>query len=284
MAYTTLISTNDLNDNIESKDWLIVDCRSDFMDFAKGPLLYEESHLPRAIYANLEEDLSGPIIEGTTGRHPLPELSKVSQLFSKWGIDASVQVVAYDNMGGMVAARLWWMLRWLGHEKVAVLDGGWKKWVDERRPLNQAVEPCEARKFVVQEQLHLIANADEALEASTNTQKRLLDARSPDRFRGENEMFDVKAGHIPGAISAPCMKNLTSTGCFADQETLRELYRGLLNGIEAKDTILYCGSGITAAHDILAILHAGLGDCKLYPGSWSHWITDPDRPVATGDE
>jgi len=267
---------------MENENWLIIDCRFDLMNADKGPLMYSESHLPRAIYANLEEDLSGPVIEGKTGRHPLPALSEFSNLLTSWGVDASVQVIVYDNLGGMIAARLWWMLRWLGHEKVAVLDGGWKKWTDERRPINKEVPIAKPRQFVAKEQLHLLANAEEAAEASQNDQKCLLDARSEDRFRGENETFDVIAGHIPGAISAPCMRNLDSNGCFVDQETLRNIYSSLLNGVETRDTILYCGSGITAAHDVLAILHAGLGDCKLYPGSWSHWITDPNRPVATG--
>lgn len=283
MTYTTIISTSDLNKNIENEDWVIIDCRFDLMNAEKGPLMYEESHLLHAIYADLEKDLTGPVIAGTTGRHPLPEVSNISQLFSSWGVDDSVQVVVYDSLGGMIAARLWWMLRWLGHEKVAVLDGGWKKWTEERRPVVQEVQPQKTRHFVAREQIHLLANADEAAEASQNDQKCLLDARSVDRYRGENEIFDVKAGHIPGAISAPCMKNLTSDGCFADQETLRNTYSSLLNGIETRDTIVYCGSGITAAHDALALLHAGFGDCKLYPGSWSHWITDPDRPIAVGE-
>jgi len=283
MTYTTLISTSDLNKNIANENWLIVDCRFNLMDAEKGPLMYEESHLPHAIYADLEKDLTGHVIEGTTGRHPLPELSDVSQLFSSWGIDDSVQVIAYDSLGGMIAARLWWMLRWLGHEKVAVLDGGWNKWIEERRPINQEVHEPAPKRFVAREQLHLLANAEDTAEAAQNDQKCLLDARSLDRYRGENETFDIKAGHIPNAISAPCMKNLANNGCFADQETLRNVYSSLLDGVESSDTIVYCGSGITAAHDVLAMLHAGLGDCKLYPGSWSHWITDPDRPIATGE-
>jgi len=282
MTYTTLISTTDLNKNIENENWRIVDCRFDLVKAEKGPQMYEESHLPHAVYANLEEDLTGPVIEGTTGRHPLPELSEFTQVLSSWGVDDSIQVIAYDNLGGMIAARLWWMLRWLGHEKVAVLDGGWKKWIEERRPVNREIEVPATRRFVAREQLHLLANAEETAEATQNNQKCLLDARSADRYRGENETFDVKAGHIPNATSAPCMSNLSSNGCFSDQETLREHYSSLLNGVESKDTIVYCGSGITAAHDVLAILHAGLGDCKLYPGSWSHWITDPARPIAVG--
>ena len=284
MTYTTLISTDDLSDHIDSENWLIIDCRSDFMDAEKGPVMFEESHLPHAIYANLEDDLSGVVIDGVTGRHPLPDLSDISPLLASWGVDETIQVVVYDSMGGMIASRLWWMLRWLGHDNVAVLDGGWNKWVNEKRPVTQDVHECIPRQFVAKEQLHLIANADDAGEAAKSDQQCLLDARSSDRFKGENEIFDAIAGHIPGAISAPCMKNLGSDGCFSDQETLRKQYSTLLNGIETKDTIIYCGSGITAAHDILAILHAGLGDCKLYPGSWSHWITDSDRPIAVGDE
>jgi len=183
----------------------------------------------------------------------------------------------------MIASRLWWMLRWLGHEKVAVLDGDWTKWVKEGRAVTDVIEEPVAKIFTANEQLHLLANADQTLEASQSQNQCLLDARPNDRFRGENENFDPVPGHIPGAISAPFMKNLASDGCFADQEALRQHYSALLNGVNTKDTIIYCGSGVTAAQDVLAMLHAGLGDCKLYPGSWSHWITDSNRPVAVGD-
>lgn len=283
MPYTSIISTDDLNKHIDSPDWLIIDCRFDLLNDDKGPLQFEESHLPHAIYANLETDLSGPIIPGTTGRHPLPELTPFCQLLSSWGIDESVQVVVYDDLRGMIAARLWWMLRWLGHEKVAVLDGGWSKWIAESRPVSSDIEPPTPRKFTANVKPNLLANADDTLAASQSDSQRLLDARAADRYRGENEKFDVIAGHIPGAISAPCMNNLAKDGCFADQETLRQRYTALFDGVDAKDVIVYCGSGVTAAHDILAILHAGLGDCKLYPGSWSHWITDANRAIAVGE-
>ncbi|MDH4100179.1 MAG: sulfurtransferase [Nitrospirota bacterium] len=284
MPYTTLISVADLVRNINSPDWLVVDCRFDLANKQWGRAAYAESHIPGAIYAHLDDDLSAPIVPGVTGRHPLPSIEQFAATLARWGIDERVQVVTYDDKGGMFAARLWWMLRWLGHEKVAVLDGGWKHWLDAGQPVSADVPTRAARTFTPRPQLHLEASVDDVVAALNDPAIKLLDARGADRFRGENETIDPKAGHIPGAKSVPFMENLTPDGLFLDQEALRTRFRALLGDTQSRDTICYCGSGVTACHNVLAMLHAGLGDARLYAGSWSHWITDPDRPVAMGEE
>lgn len=284
MPYTTLISVPDLARHLESPDWLVIDCRFDLANTELGRTAYRESHMPGAIYAHLDEDLSAPVIPGVTGRHPLPSIEKFAETLSRWGVDERVQVVAYDDKGGMFAARLWWMLRWTGHEKAAVLDGGWRLWLAAGHPVSADIPVRSPRTFTPKPLPHLEASVDEVVAALGNPAVRLLDARGADRFRGENETIDPKAGHIPGAVSAPFMENLAPDGLFLDQETLRTRFHALLGNTQASDTIVYCGSGVTATHNVLAMLHAGLGDARLYAGSWSHWITDPNRPIATGEE
>jgi thiosulfate/3-mercaptopyruvate sulfurtransferase len=285
MAYTTLISTSDLASNLDHPDWLVVDCRFQLKDFQAGRQAYEQSHIAGAVFADLNADLSGPILPGKTSRHPLPPVDVAAQRFSDLGIDGRVQVVAYDDQGGALAAvRLWWMLRWLGHEHVAVLDGGWQKWIKEERPTHSGVEYCAARTFVPQVRPHMLVDANDVLRSIGDPAFPVFDARSADRYRGENETIDPVAGHIPGAVSAPYMDNLDQEGVFKSQEELRTKYRALLGGLQAAQSAFYCGSGGTAPHDILAMMRAGLGEAKLYAGSWSDWILDPNRPVKTGNE
>lgn len=282
MAYTTLISTQDLAARLEAPDWRLLDCRFNLADTAQGEQAYAEGHIPGALYAHLDRDLSGPIVPGETGRHPLPDPEAFAARLSAWGIDERVQVVAYDDSGGMFAARLWWMLRWLGHDSVAVLDGGWRHWL--ATGLAQSTEQAlpVARRFSARPRERLQVDADAVLERLDNPALHLFDVRGADRFRGENETLDPVAGHIPGAVSVPFMGNLASDGRFLSQHALRERYQPLLAGASADESIVYCGSGVTAAHTILAMQHAGLGEGRLNAGSWSHWITDPSRPVATG--
>ncbi|MEM7344819.1 MAG: sulfurtransferase [Chloroflexota bacterium] len=285
MAYQTLISVTELQQNLDNPNWAIIDCRFSLNDIERGRRDYEQSHISGAIYAHLDDDLSGPIIPGKTSRHPLPEVDVFTQTLAKWGIDETVQVVAYDDMGGALAARLWWMLRWMGHEAVAVLDGGWPRW--EAEAANQAVvggvETRSPRTFTPKVRSVLLATVAEVNQRRTDPEFRLLDARGADRYRGENETIDPIAGHIPGAQSAPFAENLAE-GRFRSIEALQARFKPILGDISAENTIIYCGSGVTAAHNILAIHHAGLGEARLYPGSWSGWITDASRPVATGDE
>lgn len=283
MSYTTLISTEELSAHLEDPDWAIIDCRFSLADTALGRREYEQRHIAGAVYAHLDEDLSGPIIPGQTSRHPLPEIDAFAQTLSKWGIDEQAQVVAYDSLGGAIAARLWWMLRWLGHEAVAVLDGGWPRWEKEDRPAAGGVETRKPRRFTPHPRPELLVNAGQVQELRANPAYRLFDARSADRYRGENETLDPVAGHIPGALSLPFGDNLARDGAFLPVEELRARFEAQMSRVPAQHVVFYCGSGVTAAHNVLAMAHAGLGEAKLYAGSWSEWITHPERPVATGE-
>jgi thiosulfate/3-mercaptopyruvate sulfurtransferase len=201
-----------------------------------------------------------------------------------WGIDEKVQVVAYDGSGGMIAGRLWWVLNWMGHSRVAVLNGDYRAWFHEGRPTASGEEQRAPRTFTPHLHPELVVTADQVLASLDNPTVKLLDARARDRFRGENETLDPKAGHIPGAKSAPYAENLDARGRFLPPEQLAARFRNLLGDTPAEKAVLYCGSGVSAAHNALAMAVAGLGTPRLYSGSWSDWITDPARPIATGDE
>jgi thiosulfate/3-mercaptopyruvate sulfurtransferase len=279
MIYTTLISTADLAQHLTDPDWAIFDCRFSLADSERGRRDYAQAHVPGAIYAHLNDDLSGPIIPGVTGRHPLPSIDSLVSTFSQWGIDHRVQVVAYDDGGGGMAARLWWLLRWLGHDAVAVLDGDWRKWQREDRPISRTPESRPARSFVPHPRSDLLISTDDIARRLHSTDFKLFDSRTADRYHGENETIDPIAGHIPGAISAPYPDNLNPDGSFRSDAELRTRFTSLLDGTPAEQTAFYCGSGVTAAQNILVAKHVGLGDAKLYAGSWSEWITNPQRPI-----
>ncbi len=280
MPYTTLISTSDLASHLDDPYWAVVDCRFSLADTEKGRRDYLQAHIPAAVYAHLDEDLSSPVIHGVTGRHPLPFAGAIVQALSSWGIGPGIQVVAYDDAGGAIAAaRLWWLLRWLGHQAAAVLDGGWQTWQSESLPVRSGQEARPARVFLPHIQPDLVASSLEVEDALQAPGVRILDARSYDRYLGKNETIDPVAGHIPVAVSAPYAENLDSAGKFHLVEKLRFRYAALLGETPAERAIFYCGSGVSAAHDILAVEHAGLGTPRLYAGSWSEWITDPKRPV-----
>jgi thiosulfate/3-mercaptopyruvate sulfurtransferase len=261
---------------------VVVDCRFTLADTEYGRRAYQQAHVAGAVYAHLDEDLAGPVIPGQTGRHPLPEVETFAQTLSRWGIEAKTQVVAYDDTGGAFAARLWWMLRWLGHEAVAVLDGGWPRWQQEGHPIRSGLETRTARNFVPHPQPHLMADAVEVFQIRTDPAFRLVDSRSAERYRGENEPIDPVAGHIPGAISAPFADNLAADGCFLPVEELRARFQSLLGDAPPERAIFYCGSGVTAAHNLLAMAYAGLGEGRLYVGSWSEWIVKQEGLVAKG--
>ena len=285
MPFTTLISTADLAPHLADPDWASLDCRFSLDDTERGRRVYQQAHIPGAIYAHLDEDLSGPSVRGQTGRHPLPALEAIATTFSKWGLDSKTQVVAYDDAGGAVAAaRAWWLLRWLGHTNVAVLDGGWQHWLRENRPTHTGVEHRAARTFRPQPHPEWIVTAPDVLELTHDPHAKVIDARNADRYRGENESIDPIAGHIPGALSAPYASNLAADGKFMPADQLHAKYESLLGQVAIDHTAFYCGSGVTAAHSVLAVAHAGLGQARLYAGSWSEWITDPARPIKTGSE
>ncbi len=272
--YTTLISTAEL-ENIcgnTKQDIVIVDCRFSLADTNEGRRAYQQSHIPDAVYAHLDDDLSGEIIPGQTGRHPLPTIEKLEQLCSNWGINSTTQVVAYDDKGGGIAARLWWMLRWLGHENVAVLDGGWPKWVAENRPVDANIPTPQKTDFKADIQQNKWVDKEFVENNQSNPKYLLVDSRTNARYLGEEEPIDPIAGHIKSAINAPFPENLDENGKFKSKEVLKKRFEELLGDLKPENTTFYCGSGVTACHNLLAMEHAGLSGAKLYPGSWSEWL------------
>ena len=284
MPYTTLISTAELIEHLDDPAWAIVDCRFSLADTERGRRDYLAAHIPGALYAHLDEDLSGPVITGQTGRHPLPDPDDFARALGEWGIGGGVQVVVYDDSTGGIAARLWWMLRWLGHDAVAVLDGGWAMWLNGKLPYRGGSESRPARRFEARPRPNLTVDTATVESMSRERPAWLFDSRTADRYRGENETIDPVAGHIPGAINAAYPDNVGPDGLFLSKEALRIRFETLLQGAPVGQTAFYCGSGVTAAHNLLALVHAGLGDGRLYAGSWSEWIVDPARPVVRGDE
>ena len=283
MTFTTLISTSELANHLKDPGWAIVDCRFSLIDTEQGRRHYLQSHIPGAVYAHLDDDLCAPLVPGVTGRHPLPKINKLVQNLSQWGIGSGIQVVVYDDWpgaSGAIAARLWWTLRWLGHDAVALLDGGWERWKAENRSVVDGEEVRERREFIPYPRLEFIATSDDVEVMRRDPTYLVVDSRGADRYRGENETIDPVAGHIPGAISAPYAENIGSEGLFLSKKALQRTFQMLLGDLQAENIVFYCGSGVTAAHNLVAMAYAGLGDARLYVGSWSEWITDPDRPVA----
>lgn len=277
--FGTIISTDELERHLGDEGWVAVDIRSKQGVPENGERAYAESHVPGAVYANLDRDLAGPHVPGETGRHPLPVVEVFVGTLSRLGIDSSTQVVVYDDMYGAYAARLWWMLRWLGHDAVAVLDGGWQKWISEGRQTDSCFPSPGRTRFEPEVRSEMIADVVEVERNRRDESRALIDARTAERFCGENEILDPKAGHIPGAISMQYSDNLTDTGVFRSPDALRARFSAVAKPGE-KGAICYCGSGVTAAHNILAMVMAGLDEPRLYVGSWSHWITDSSRPIA----
>ena len=261
-------------------DWIIIDSRFKLADPNQGRIDYETAHISGAEYTHLDDDLSGLIVRGITGRHPLPEVEKVVKVFSRLGIDSSVQVVAYDDVGGALAAgRVWWLLRWLGHQAVAILDGGWQQWKNKGFSVQNGNETRQEREFIPHPRNDLIVTTEQVDAIRKNPHFRLLDARSDDRFRGRNEVIDPIPGHIPGAVSAAYAGNLNTDGTFRSNKLLESRYKKIVGDVPIENVVCYCGSGVTATHDILAMMIAGMGEARLYAGSYSEWITDPKRSV-----
>jgi len=280
MIFTTLISTTELARHLDEPDWAILDCRFTLTDPPRGRRDYLQAHIPGAVYAHLDEDLSGLMVRGQTGRHPLPSIEMAAQTFSNWGIAPGVQVVAYDDAGGALAAgRAWWMLGWLGHKAVAVLDGGWQAWQRQGLPVWNREDTRSPRLFIPHEHPEKVVNASQVDAMRLDPAYRVFDGRSAERYHGENETIDPIAGHIPGAWNVPYMDNLTPYNTFRPVYELRALYQAEFENVPAERTVFYCGSGVTSIVNILAMAHAGLGEARLYAGSWSEWITDPKRPV-----
>ena len=283
MKFTTLISIQGLVQFISEPNWIVVDCRFSLSDPEKGQKDYLKSHIPGAIYAHPNEHLSGEIIPGQTGRHPLPEIDDIAAIFSSWGICETSQVIAYDDNGGMIAGRLWWLLQWLGHEHVAVLDGGFPAWIENGQGVTSTIPDRNSAKFMPRPRMGMVTTAEDILKDFGDPNYLLVDSRAPERYQGVVEPIDPVAGRIPGAANHFWSSNLDTSGHFVSNDILRGRFEALFSKIPVKCVTFYCGSGITAAHNVLAVAHAGLGMAKMYPGSWSHWITDRDRPILHGE-
>jgi thiosulfate/3-mercaptopyruvate sulfurtransferase len=276
---TTLVDTETLARHLDDPRWVVFDCRFTLTDPEAGRRAYAAGHIPGARYAHLEEDLSRAVTS-TTGRHPLPDPDVLSRKLGDWGVDESKQVVVYDGSFGAMAARLWWLLRWLGHEACALLDGGFPKWQREGRPVTPGLPRVTPATFRPRVDDRLWVDSRFVEHALKGDAYLIVDARAEERFRGEIEPLDKVAGHIPGAFNRPYEDNLDMGGEFLSDETLHEDYVALLGGVPPEHVIVMCGSGVTACHNLLAMEHAGLRGARLYAGSWSEWITDPRRPVA----
>ncbi|MCJ7717030.1 MAG: sulfurtransferase [Anaerolineales bacterium] len=280
MKYKTFLSVSECIDSLNTPDWVFLDCRFSLQEPDQGFQEYLEGHIPGAIYVHLNRDLSGKIVKGKTGRHPLPEIDIFVDRVSSWGIDRQTQVIAYDNSGGALAARVWWMLRWFGHEQVAVLDGGWDAWVKSGNIQEKKQSPRTRKEFLPNLQPNFIVNADFVEKIRNDPDFLLIDARAPQRYWAIEETTDSLAGHIPGAISAPYLENLDDDGFFLDDEILKNRFEKVLGGYSPENIVVYCGSGVTAAHNMIAMHRVGYELPKIYAGSWSDWITDPNRPTA----
>jgi thiosulfate/3-mercaptopyruvate sulfurtransferase len=285
---TTLIEPAQLMQHLGDSDWAIIDCRFDLARPEWGAAAFAAAHIPHALYAHLDQDLAAPRT-ARSGRHPLPPVEVLAATFGSWGIDERVQVIAYDQGSGAFAARLWCLLRWLGHSQVAVLNGGLAAWERAGLPLSTATGQRSARRFTARPDARLLAGGSEVAAAVRSGalargEQLLIDARSADRFAGENETIDPVAGHIPGARNHPFAGNLDAQGRFLEAGQLRHAWQNTLRGGSPAQLIAMCGSGVTACHNLLALELAGLPGARLYAGSWSEWITDPAHPVARGPE
>ena len=284
MAFTTLISAAELSEHLSNPDWVILDCRHDLTNPTAGHVAYIAGHIPNAHFAHLDDDLAGDhiAVDGTfRGRHPLPERVAFIAALRRWGINEQTQVVAYDAHGGMFAARLWWMLRWVGHEAVAVLDGGLPAWIASGGDVTTVVSLAKQGTLQKRPSLVSTVDADDILRNLSQPSRTIIDARAPDRYRGENETLDPVGGHIPGAGNRFFKDNLQVDGHFKPAKQLREEFSALIS--DPAKAIMQCGSGVTACHNLLALETAGLPGAALYPGSWSEWCSDTTRPVAKGE-
>ncbi len=283
--HETLVDAATVAAHHADSDWVVVDVRFMLADASYGRAQWEAATVPGARFADLDRDLSAPVQPGVTGRHPLPSPETFAATLGRWGITPASQVVAFDQMGGAFAARLWWMLRWVGHRAVAVLDGGWDAWTDGGHPVAAGQVSWEASAaYPVRVDAAMTVDAATVAAAHDDDAVAVFDARGADRYRGENETTDPVAGHIPGADSVPFADNFAPGKRMRDAQQLRARFETALAGRDPARAIAYCGSGVTACHDLLAMTHAGLPMPRLYPGSWSEWIVDPARARATGPD
>ena len=277
--HTTLIPVAELAQQVDNAAFAVFDCRHELTNPAFGSNAYAQSHIPNARFAHVDRDLAAPPT-GKNGRHPLPDPEVFGAWLGRMGVSNDKQVVAYDNAGGVYASRLWWMLRWMGHQGVAVLDGGWQAWLDAELPVTAEVPVPTPERFTVAVQ-HSFVDAGYVLQHLHAPDMVLLDARANDRYHGQNETIDPVGGHIPGAVNRFFKENLTPRGFFKSPTQLRADFAPLLGKASPDAIVSQCGSGVTACHNLLAMEIAGLPGGRLYPGSWSEWIADPSRPRAS---
>ncbi len=286
MNYRTLIDVETLSRHLDDADWVVLDCRFNLMDTEAGRRAWHEGHIPGARYVHLDEQLSSAITPAS-GRHPLPDPQQLAQWFAAIGIGSSTQVVVCDDMGGAMAGRCWWLLRTLGHDAVAVLDGGYPQWQQAGLPISTDDKTTTAVAVAESDfsgcwDSDAVVTAEQVQAGIEQPQFVLVDARTPERYRGEQEPIDPVAGHVPGALNRALQLNLDTDGRFKPAAQLREEWMQLMAGHSADQLVHMCGSGVTACHNQLAMEHAGLTGSRIYAGSWSEWIRDPRRPVATG--
>ncbi|MDH0092512.1 sulfurtransferase [Achromobacter mucicolens] len=281
---TTLITAADLSARLDSPDVRVFDVRHDLTNHSAGRQAYDAGHIPGARFLDHETELAAART-GKNGRHPLPDRAQFGALMAAHGVTPGTLVVAYDASGGMYAAHLWWMLRWLGHDRVAVLDGGWQAWTAGGLPVSHDPAPAVQPGTPVEPGKSLAGTVDAQAVLANIAQPSftVVDARAANRYRGEVEPMDPVAGHIPGALNRPNGENLQPDGRFKTAEQLRAEFGSLLAGRDPASVVHQCGSGITACHNLLSMEIAGLTGSRLYPGSWSEWCSDPARPVAKGD-
>lgn len=282
MTYTTVISAEELSSHIHDNSWVVVDCRFTLTDTSAGRRAYDEGHIPGARYIHLDDDLASPSTENT-GRHPLPDPEVLAKKLGELGIDNDTQVVAYDDTFGAMASRLWWLLRWMGHDKVALLDGGLPAWTRKKLPLSKENPEIDRKTFIPSVRDDMVVDMVSMQAIVADSSKIVLDARAEERFTGEVEPLDKVAGHIPGALNLPYEDNLDIDGTFMSAEELVDEYKNAIGNKGGKDVIMMCGSGVTACHNLVAMEIAGLKGARLYAGSWSEWITKPENPVETGE-
>lgn len=277
--FSTIVSVEDVASHTDDPQWVVLDCRHSLADFNAGKAAYDQSHIPRAFFVSVERDLAGTKT-GSNGRHPLPDPQRFAELLRGFGVTGQTQIVAYDAGGDMFAARLWFVCRYIGHDAVAVLDGGFAAWRAADLPVTAAV-PAARATGNLQPRLRpdLIVNADDVLRSLGDRSFSLLDARSPDRFAGQNETMDPVGGHIPGASNRWFKENFDASGRFKPSSDLREEFQ--TNRIAPERLVHQCGSGVSAAANMLAMEIAGIHGTRLYPGSWSEWCADPARPIET---
>ncbi len=276
--YRTVIRTNELAEHFDDPGWVVVDCRFDLANPGWGRSRHAAAHVPGAMYADLDRDLSGEKT-GRNGRHPMPDWTTFASRAGGWGIGSGVQVVAYDQDSGMYASRLWWMLRYLGHDAVAVLDGGFRKWIAEARETGSGDETRDAVTFTPAPRRDMAVTADAIAAQLGRGNLLLVDARAPERFAGRTEPLDAVAGHIPGAANYFYQRSLAPDATFLLPPEVSDLVRAVIGNRAPGEVVAYCGSGVTACHALLAFEHAGIHGARLYPGSWSEWCSDPGRPV-----